>query len=393
MTRVARDLQVRPLPANVGLAELMPVADGVGGPDYPASVLDRREPTMSTFRKAAAAAGVISLLVVGAALPASSVDTSAPSAPSPPSVAYTVRTAGDTTECELVRVDLQTGLLSDLPAAPSHEGCAVDLAADPAGHVYGIWNDVLLPDATPSAEPTGADPVAGLLVSYAADGSPHVEPIVVPGATDASIVLGGIAIAPDGTFFVQLRTDEPACDAGSTPGSTGSIPGPLAAGDSVCLYTLDPATGTATIVGTTGSPMTPFLGISWCGGLTTVAISSDFTTGRWGTESRTTGAVTVGPQVTGFPIGYDCDTRVGSPLFAITAALGSSPTVAAPAAAGGSVVVVDPATGVETTIAPLSEPEADVIGLAIVPSEAPAPTPTTAAPAVAADEVAPAFTG
>ena len=39
----------------------------------------------------------------------------------------------------------------------------------------------------------------------------------------------------------------------------------------MCLYTLDTGTGVATLVGTTGLFQTPFLGLTWCGGLTTIA--------------------------------------------------------------------------------------------------------------------------
>ena len=37
---------------------------------------------------------------------------------------------------------------------------------------------------------------------------------------------------------------------------------PQYAGDSVCLYTLDPGTGVATLVGTTGLFQTPFFGLA-----------------------------------------------------------------------------------------------------------------------------------
>ena len=330
---------------------------------------------MHIIRRAATIVAVAGLAVVGWAVPTTTVAGAASSA-----TGYTV-IQGDGV-CDLATVDLTTGQLTDLPAASSAEACAVDLAVTPSGKVWGIWGNFFRSGSiTPQA------PVSAVLVSYAADGTATTVPITDP-LSDGYIGLadGGIAVAPNGTVYVHLVNDNPGCDTGTTPDTTIA---PLYAGDSVCLFTVNPATGVATIVGTTGLFETVFSQLAWCGGLISTADTSQ--NGSWVTESTSTGAVTVGPDIQEFPAGYDCDSTTGSPLYALVGDQILLDGASAPAATGAAVATVDPATGVTTPVAPLSDQAADVMALAVVPTAA--PTPTTQPAAVAADTVVPAFTG
>lgn len=325
---------------------------------------------MNLIRKAAAVAAIAGLAVVGWAVPASSVDaTGGP-------VGYTV-VRGDS-GCDLATVDLATGALTDLPAASSPDACAVDLAVSPSGTVWGIWGGTDQPTglSTQASEP-------GVLVRYAADGSATTVTISdAEGTGDAFLAEGGIAVAPNGTVYVHLVTDNPACNAGGdTPDTTIS---PLYAGDSVCLFTVDPGTGAATIVGTTGLFQTAFSQLAWCNGLVSIADTGD--NGSWVTESTSTGAVTIGAGVDAFPAGYDCNTTTGSPLYALVGEPSRLEGGSTQADSAVSVATVDPATGATTIVAPLSDQAANVIALAVSPTAVPPP-------AVAADTVTPAFTG
>lgn len=325
---------------------------------------------MNIIRRAAAVAAVTGLAVVGWAVPASSVDaTGGP-------VGYTV-VVGDG-GCDLATVDLTTGQLTDLPAASSAEACAVDLAVSPSGTVWGIWGGF---NRGTGIGPQASEP--GVLVRYAADGSATTVAITdADGTGDGFLAEGGIAVAPNGTVYVHLVTDNPACDTGTTPDTTIGLP--LYAGDSVCLFTVDPATGAATIVGTTGLFQTVFSQLAWCGGLLSIADTSG--SGEWVTESASTGAVTIGASVDQFPAGYDCDSTTGSPLYAIVGEGNVLDGASVPAATSASVATVNPATGATTVVAPLSDPQAEVIALAVSATATPPP-------AVAADTVTPAFTG
>lgn len=315
---------------------------------------------------AAAAALLLGTIVVGAG------PTSAAGSP----IGYTV--AFGEGGCDLATVDLTTGQLTDLPAAPSPEACAIDLAATADGTVWGIWGDSF------EGRGTGLQATSpALLVRYAADGTATTIPITDPDGNSGGLAEGGIAVSPGGTVYVHMVTDNPGCDTGTTPDTTI---GPQYAGDSVCLFTVDPTTGTATIVGTTGLFQTVFFALAWCDGLLSIADTTG--NGEWVTEDNSTGAVTIGAPVDMLPAGYDCGT--GTPLYALVGEGNFLDGASAPAATSVSVATVNPATGAATIVAPVSDQAVELIGLAVVPA---AVTPTTPPPAVAADTVTPAFTG
>jgi hypothetical protein len=167
----------------------------------------------------------------------------------------------------------------------------------------------------------------------------------------------------------------------------------------VCLYSLNPTTGVASLVGTTGLFETPLFGLASCGSLASIALleeDEEGITGVWVSESATTGLATVGPDVETFPIGYDCDSTTGGPLWALTSPEAEGPL--SPLATEVSVAQVDPETGATTVVVPVADPTADLMALAVVPDAAPTPpttptTPTTAPAAAAAAVVAPTFTG
>lgn len=336
---------------------------------------------MKNVRKIAVGLGVASLLVVGWVAPQSSAESASPTG-------YTVISSEGV--CDLATLDLVTGTLTDLPAASSSDACAIDLAAAPDGTVYGIGGDNFS-GGGPLGTNLAQAAEAGVLVTYAADGTAGTKPIVVEDGTAGRTVVGGIAVSPSGTLYVHLVVDQVGCDTGA-PDTTGTtIASPQYVGDSVCLYTLDPGTGMATLVGTTGLFETPFFGITWCGGLNTIALLPPEGPGTWGTESASTGTVTLGPAVqgSGLPLGYDCNSTTGGPLWSLESPNNNLLTAQATEV---TISQVDPATGAITTVVAVSDSTADLQALAVVPTVAATPTTTTVAVAQAA-AVAPTFTG
>lgn len=331
---------------------------------------------MKKIRTAAAMVAVAGLTVVGWAVPASSVDaTSGP-------MGYTV--AFGEGGCDLATVDLTTGQLTDLPAAPSPDACAVDLAVTPDGTVWGIWTGE-------GPRGTGLQATSpAMLVRYAADGTATTTPITDPDGNDGFLAQGGIAVSPGGTVYIHMVTDNPGCDTG-TPDDTPDtvIEVPLYAGDSVCLWTVDAGTGTATLVGTTGLFETTFFALAWCNGLLSLADTTG--NGEWVTESTSTGAVTIAAPVDMLPAGYDCNATTGSPLYALVGEGNFLDGASTPAAVAASVATVNPATGATTIVAPVSDQAVELIALAVAPTTV--TPPTTPPAAVAADTVTPAFTG
>lgn len=331
---------------------------------------------MKKLTKVGVALGALAATLILPSVPA----TSAQETPSTPT-GYTL-VAGDS-GCELAVIDLTTGALTDLAAGPSEDACALDLAASPAGVVYGITFEGGIPSSTPQAVD------AASLVTYSMNGTPTLTPINVPSADEGSLIYGGIAVSASGTLYVHLVTDEAECDTGTTPDTTpDTVLEPEYAGDSVCLYTLNPSTGVATIVGTTGLFETPFFGLASCGSLTSISFAQDSeaSIAYWTTENASTGEAFPGAVVQSFPVGYDCNSVAGSPLWALTSPESDGPF--SPLATQVSVAQVDASTGTITTIVPVSDASADLLGLAVVPTAAPTPPPA-ASPAV----VTPAFTG
>ncbi len=337
---------------------------------------------MKRFSRALALFSATALAVL---VPAVSTTSGASAAGETPT-GYVV-TADDGGGCELQQIDLDTGALTDLPAVASPEACATDIAVAPSGTVYGITDDFVLDIGSQDFAPSAINGPS--LVTYAADGTPSTMPIDTGG--DAFIANGGIAVAADGTVYAQIASQIPGCDTGTTPPTSL---GPLYEGDSVCLFTVNPTTGAATLIGTTGLFETEFYALTACAsGLRSTYFGDESLV--WVTESSTTGAVTDAADADFFPTGYDCQST-GSTLYATTAA--QTDNLKSTAAVDASVGTVDFSTGSFTETALLSDPTADVLALGVVPASAPTPptTPTTEpGPAVAATEVevAPTFTG
>ena len=314
---------------------------------------------MKKFAMAAAAIGALAASMV--------VGVGPTSAATAPTGYVVVETEGG---CELQQLDLVTGLLTDLPAAPSLEACSVDLAVTTAGVVHGIAR-------------TGEGGAS--LVTYAADGTASATAISVPGDENFGLADGGIAISAGGTIYVQLVAGIPGCDTGSPDDTIVDEAAPLYQGDSVCLFTLDAGSGVATIIGTTGLFETYFIDLTSCAsGLITQYIDSDMGAFVWATESTSTGEVT--PTIeSDTPLGgYDCPST-GDTLYAVSTAEVLRGT-STPSAIVPGVGTVNTATGVYTEAATLSDPEANVIALGV--------TPIAVDNGVAqAEEIAPAFTG
>jgi len=332
---------------------------------------------MSLVHRAAAAAAVTSVAVVGWALPASSQDDPATT---PTGFVLVETEAG----CELAVLRLESGELIDLPAAPSYEACAVDLAvsaSSTSGVVYGL---AIGGGSEPGSLQAVPSPV---LVTYSMDGTASTTPIVVGGGDwDSYPYEGGIAVSPTGTVYVHLISEDPACLVEIDDSESSAT----AAAPSVCLFTVDPSTGVATPIGPFGFAELPFGGLSWCGGLVTTGVNEGLS---WATVSASTGAATFGSALDVYPIGYDCDSHAGSPVYALGSSMKEKNSLGA---FDAQLLTIDPATGSATVVAPLSDPDADVLTMAVVPLPAPTPTSTTTTSAPAAAQAAaltPAFTG
>jgi hypothetical protein len=321
---------------------------------------------MNKLRTAVAAAALGSLVVLG--WPGAAAPQDRPGGPD----AYTVVVRDE--GCELATVDLLAGVVSDLPAAPSAEACVTDLAADAGGHVYGM----------------GPSPVA--LVRFSEDGTPTATPIVVPDAGSVRLMQGGITFAPDGRIFAHLSADDPGCDSGLAlpqPAAT-----PAYAGDSECLYTVDPASGIATFVGVPAPGTSPanarYFGLTWCEGLISVESLRAFN--GWVAQDPSSGVVSPIGGMQSFPAGYDCRTGSTGPLWGLVLPNTYFPLESA--TPGLSVATIDPLTGSTRVIAPVVETEVSLIGLAVVADVALPPVPPTAeATAAEAAESEPSFTG
>jgi hypothetical protein len=340
-----------------------------------------RVASFATITLALAGAGVV-------ATPAAQAGLGEPTEPPP---AY-VLVLADRDSCQLASVDLGSGAVTVLSAAPSAEACADDLAVAPDGSVWGIGDG---DDASLEAELIHYDATTGeVLTRTAIQGS----------FTESGLAFGGLAFDGAGTLYVQLVTDEPGCD-----------------GDAVCLYTADPTTAQASFVGAPGADFFAtffaFLAADCGASLRTIGfgalITGADTTGAdtsWdavvpaaplsntlNSYDKASGAMTTGGAFPDdlFVVGLDYF-RTDGTLYALLAPRSvpietSDPTTDATAAAGDvgtsaievSLYTVDPATVEVTLVAPLSEPDLNLGALAIA-GTCPAPPPI---------ELAPTFTG
>lgn len=288
--------------------------------------------------------------------------------------AYAAKKAPEGGACTLVKVDLATAVVTDYPdAIPSEAACVNDLAVAPDGTPWGI---VELPQniALPTAESTPQAVVlyAARLVRFDPETGAVVDTVVIS-YNEGVVTLesGGIAVTASGVY-VQAVT--PQCNSGS----------------SVCLFTVDPATGIATEVGPASVGDTQFRYLADCGGLLT---SGQGKPGNFFDVSSSTGA-TSNPRPAPLLYGFDC---AGDQRYALT----FNPIVidqAVPQEVGLDLSTFDPATGMPTLVASIDPGDADLNALAIPPAQQQPTTTTTAAvttttQAVSAVTAQPKFTG
>lgn len=312
-------------------------------------------------------------------------------------VAYGLRTPDDRATCELVIVDATTGTVAELPAAPAADACAFDLAVAPNGTVYGV--DPAPVNNTTSIAGAATTTEVGSLVTYAADGTATRTPIAVLGQysyfPSAFAFGGGIAVDGNGTLFVIVNglysSDVTTCAPGLAPVSTEALEPTDGRSDfTSCLFTLDPATGTATLIGpsTVIAGDTAALSIG-SDATRTFAIYGTYVTGSvstseippvyWATVDRANGAVTNSAVLAPFDTGLidSLRTRTTVWTFAID-----------PDTRKMHVATLDPTTGAVTLGAVLSDQTVHITSIAV--AELAIPTTTTTA---AVEPEAPRFAG
>ena len=317
----------------------------------------------------------IGILATGLAVIAVSVITLSPSASSTPGatpvLGYTVIDNGDGT-CDLNSIDLVTGQLTDLPAPSSPGACSSDLAVAPDGTVYGIDGDHLY--GAGSLEPARDSDGNPHLIEYDAAGNASITILTNNENFLTGLLLGGIAVTADGTIYAQIQ-DATSCANMINP-TTG-----LYISDSiplVCLFTIDPVTGVATLVGPSNQLDGLFVGLTSCasamrtlgyganrpGAMPNQPASLLLT---WSTVDTATGAVLPGSAESP-PPGYDCITS-GDTMFALDSHSGSN-----------QLGTIDLTTGAFTATVALSDPDAFISwwAFAVAPPAEPATTTTAA---------------
>jgi hypothetical protein len=329
----------------------------------------RRVASAALLTIAVTAAGLAAMPAAQAGLPEAE--------PTEPPAAYTIDGVDFPDGCALQRLDLGSGTVTPLPAAPSPEACVIDLAVAPDGSVWGI-----------GPAPTEGPFLPAFLTHFDADTGAVLSSTLFTGAfSEAQLRYGGLAFDSAGTLYAQLVTDEPGCDV-----------------DFVCLYTVDPSTAVATFVGTPGDDFAEtflaFLAADCGTAMETVvpAIIDDAATdASWdgptaadhGADSlasydAATGALTQGPELVDpndFVVGLDYF-RTDGTLYALIAPrlLPGEESVEATvddvyaSAFQVALYTVDPATAEVTLVAPLSDPEANIATLGIA-GECPVPAP------------------
>ncbi len=297
---------------------------------------------------------------------------------------YTI-VAIDQGGCQLSTIDLTTGAVAGI-GATALESCVADLAVAPDGTVYGLYepNDLAL----------GVD----LIRFDTTTGAPTDLGVLTGTFTDSALKKGGITFAADGTMLVHMVTDEAGCDNAA-----------------VCLYRVDPATLTSTLVGPQNQGETSFFYLTTaCSGttLSTQDQANNTAAGQNAPFGDDVQAADFGQRLTSWNTGTGASAP-GADLFAgldvaglefdrvtgtlyllaheslVPEAVPDEATTDPPAeqtaepqyASGVSLYTVDVATGATTLVADLdADLIVDSLGIA----------GTCAAPAV---EIVPTFTG
>lgn len=266
--------------------------------------------------------------------------------------------------CSLATVDLATGAVTDLPAAEGTTACVDDLALAPDGSLFGAREASFGgPVELVSFDTTTGEPTAlGTLTGSFTTSTLYDEDL-------------GVAFGADGTLYVTMGTDDPACT---------SV---------LCLYSVDPSTLAASLVGPAGAPGGSFDDkpliqmTAGCSGplLTSVLrISGELVEQNLVTIDEATGAATEGATAEMNFTALEVDRTTGS-LYGVSSDRSGQTNPA--------LVLIDPVDGSFTTVAELTGLTGNPWSLAIPGACAVPVSTTTPPPAVAADTVAPAFTG
>lgn len=328
------------------------------------------------------------ILAIGLAAIATSLvtlsSTASSSAPgATPVLGYTVIHNNNGT-CDLNSIDLTTGQLTDLPAPPAPTACSSDLAVAPNGTVYGLDGDHFNFNGPLSLEPAADSQGNPHLIEYDADGYASITMLTSYGNFLTGLRQGGIAITADGTIYAHIQ-DATLCD------NIMNIPGALYTSDTVafvCLFTIDPVTGVATLIGPTNQIGSMFIGLTSCASamrtmgpglndLTALPNQPASLMLTWSTVDMSTGAV-VPDAGQSPPPAYDCATS-GDTVFALDSHSSSN-----------HLGTMDLTTGLFTPTVALSDPDAFIswYSFAVATPAAPATTTTaTIEPSV------PEFTG
>lgn len=321
------------------------------------------------MKRAGILATGLAVIAVSVVALSSSASSSSPGAS--PVFGYTVIDHGDGT-CDLNSIDLATGQLTDLPAPPSSGACSSDLAVAPDGTVYGIGGDNFYSiGSLDAAVDSNGNPH---LIEYDDDGNASITVITNDENFPTSLLLGGIAVDADGTIWAQIQ-DATSCANVISP-TTGlyisdSIP-------MVCLFTIDPVTGVATLVGPSNQPYGLFVGLTSCqSAMRTLGFGASSPFGMpnqpashrltWSTVDTETGEVIPGSSESSVA-GYDCLTS-GNTMFALDSHDCSN-----------QLGTIDLTTGAFTTTVVLSDPDALISwwSFAVAPPSVPTTTTTVA---------------
>ncbi len=314
----------------------------------------------------------LSSLLAGGALVLSSFGVTTAMSPlsgaadAPPAFAFSIRHEdSEYRPCELVKIDLGTGEVTDFPADPSSDACVNDLAVAPDGTPWGI-KEIQPLEEDRAVQLVKFSPTTGDIDQTLQIGFGEAD---YPWLADGGITFIGT------TAYIQVVTD--ACEDGNEP----------------CLYTVNTTTGSPTMVGGSGAVETYMYGLANCNGLVTF---SDVAADTWfATVNQTNGAVTpVGSPGDHETVGYDCSGTYGYALARIYEP-GKQDALLVLAAMNQTTGAL---TGAQHTV------DGDVRLLALAPAQMPDTTTSTTAPSTtttsttqatrpAANTVQPRFAG
>ena len=321
----------------------------------------------------------------------SNSDANAVTAPAEPVTAFTVMDDGQGM-CDLLTIDLASGVLTDLPAVPSEAACAWDLAVAADGTVYGIaGTQIGIGSVSPAVDSLGG----AVLITFSADGTPSGQTLTVGGSPISGTFGGGIAVDAAGIVYV-IAVNETTCE--SQPIDLQSF----APSDTYifnCLFTVNLSSGELTQVGDGFPPDTAVLGLTSCASdMWTLMFEPDPFNGQQSPASiaipwmsiDTTNAIPTEAGISTQALGYDC-VATGNTVYAMSTGLGLTANGIAPSEfVGADLGTVDPTTGVFTETVTMTYPSENnpngsisTFAFAVLPVPVePAPEPGPAAPLV-----------